>query len=343
MEYQFLMVSPDSPHETAESEKPQRGRPTVRRNFLLGARNNWLSMLEENWAEIAFSLLELRRNEHSAIEDVQKAFKSLNGTDTDRFSRVFLQGLPQQVTGTELRVNRIANSKLHDKIHAMRSQRLVLLSSCAQADEALKQAVEDDRVVIQEQVRARNDTLLRYEGRLSRMERESKELEHKVRDQETYWYCSELLDFLCGKRRNAIKPLNLANALAGLPDMGWRSSNARCARMPRDSSVGLPYRVVELMRRMCRRRPKDSKDPPIEFFRIQILELPKKDGIRDVLGRKWRDLRLAIEDCWKEQHSDEFLPYAITSEFMRKNLRSKSSADQVLDASEMLFGTEHQF
>jgi hypothetical protein len=340
IEYEPVIESP--PFETAKSEQSKKGRHTVEDNFLLGSRNNWLRMFEENWAEIGFALTAIRHNKNSTIEDVRKAFKPLNGTDTARFSRVFVQGLPQQVTGPELRRNRIAVSELHKTIRAMHSHREVLQNYCAQADEALKQAIESERRIIQQQVRERNERLLRCEHRLRKMEGELKELDRKVCDQEAYFYCSELLDFLCGKRRNAIKPLSLANALAGVPDMGWRSSNARCSRMPRDPSVGFPYRVFKLMCRVCRRGPKDSRVAPIALFRIQILALPKRDVFRDTLGLKWRDLRLAIEECWKKPHSDDFLPYAITSAFMRYSLRSKSSADQVLDTSEALFEPNDQ-
>ena len=340
---EFEPVTESPLFEMAEFEQSKKGRHTVEDNFLLGSRNNWLRMFEENWADIGFALTSIRQNERGTIEDIRNAFKPLTAADTARFSGVFVQGLPEQVTGPELRRNRIAISELHEAIRVMHSHREVLLNSCAQADEALKQAVETERGIIQQQVRERKEQLLRCENRLSKMEGELHELDRKVRDQEAYFYCSELLDFLCGKRRNAIKPLSLANALAGLPDMGWRASDARCSKMPRDLSTGFPYRVFELVRQVCRRDLKDSKDAPVALFRTQILGLPKRDGFRDALGRKWRDLRLAIEDSWKEQHRTEYMPYAITSAFMRNTLRSKSSAEQVLDTSEALFVPKVQF
>jgi hypothetical protein len=338
IEYQLYTASPVSPFEMAGPEKPKRGRRTVPNNFLLGSRNNWLSMFEENWAEIGFSLLEIRRRERSAIEDVRKAFDSFKGTDTGAFSKVFLQGTPQEVTGKEMRANRSFNSTFHRNIERMRSQQTDLMRSYVEVEHALEEPGYQHNEILQTQEKQIKGRLLQLKEDLRRAENELPQFDQQKRDQEAYWYCSQLLDFLHGKRRNAVKPLNLANALAGLPEMGWRESDARCSKMHRSSPcVGLSYRIVELVSRMWRRRPRDSQDPPIEFFRAQIRKLPKKDdGISGVVCRAWRDFRLAIEECWKESESEEFMPYAITSTFLRNHARSKTSAERILAEREML-------
>lgn len=152
---EFEPVTESPLFEMAEFEQSKKGRHTVEDNFLLGSRNNWLRMFEENWADIGFALTSIRQNERGTIEDIRNAFKPLTAADTARFSGVFVQGLPEQVTGPELRRNRIAISELHEAIRVMHSHREVLLNSCAQADEALKQAVETERGIIQQQVRER--------------------------------------------------------------------------------------------------------------------------------------------------------------------------------------------
>jgi hypothetical protein len=221
----------------------------------------------------------------------------------------------------------------------MHSQREELVRSCIDAENALKQVSEQDSEDIQAECNHRRERLLQLEENLRRTESTSKELDKKVLDQETYWYCSQLLDFLCGKKKYAMEALNLANALAGLPHMGWRESFARCSKMPRCSPFAqLPYQVFEVVSRIWRRRPKDLQGPPTEFFRVQILKLPKKDGgIRALVARAWRDLRLAIEQCWKEQHSEESMPCAITSAFVENYLRPKTPAEGIRHENEMLF------
>lgn len=338
IEYELAMTSPLSPFEMAEPEKPKRGRRTIPDKFLLSSRNSWLSMFEENWAEIGFFLLEIRRIGRGTIDDVRKVFDSFKGTDTGAFSKVFVQGTPQQASGKEIRANRSFNSTVHQNVEGMRSRQADLMRSHGEVKFALEQPGYQDNEILQTQEKQIKGHLLQLEKDLGRAESELPQFDQQKRDQETYWYCSQLLDFLLGKRRNAVTPLNLANALAGLPDMGWRESDARCSKMHRSSPcVGLSYLVVESVSRMWRRRPKVSPDPPIEFFRAQILELPKKDaGIREVIRLAWRDFRLAIEECWKESKSEEFMPYAITSTFLRNHARCKTLPERILAEREML-------
>ena len=327
----------------AEPEKPKRGRPTIPDNFLLGARNYWLYYFEEAWPEIGWHLLKIRKTGSGTIGDLQKIFERVPSKDHCNHGKAFLRGSPQPVEAEELRVNRIRNSGLRYKIQEMQSQCSGLEHSCAEAEQALREAGEQGNEIIQTELNRRRESLFQLKESLRGAESESKELDKRVLDQETYWYCAQLLDFLCGKKKYAAEPFNLANALAGLPEMGWRESFARCSKMPRSSFVRLPCRVVEVASRIWRRRPKGLEVAPIEFFRTQILKLPKKpknekenDGIREVLCRGWRDLRLAIEECGKAQHGEEFMPYAIASAFVQKQRQSKTAADMLLDEHDML-------
>jgi hypothetical protein len=271
------------------------------------------------------------------MENVRRIFEPLKGKANCYLSEVFLRGTPQPVDGKELRANRIRSSRLHSEIQELQSQFRELEFSCLEADRALARADGQDKAIVQAQADQRKHSLLELEERLRQAEKESKELEKKVVDQETYWYCSQLLDFLL-KGRYAIEPINLANALAGLPVMGWRESILRCSKMERTSSfVQFPYRVFEVVSRIWRRRSKDIEGAPTDFFRAQILNLPKKDdGTRGALCRGWRDIRLAIEECWKAQHSEDFMPYAITSAFLRNHLRQKTETERILDEDETL-------
>jgi hypothetical protein len=304
----------------------------------LGSRNNWLRTFEENWAEVGFSLLEIRQSGRGTIEVIRKVFHSLKGTDTNAFSKMFLPGTPQRVTATEIRANRSSNSTLHRNIEGMHSRKLDLEQFYAEVEHALKEPGHQADEILRTEKRHIEGRLQQVGEDLKRAEGKLPQSDQQNRNQEAHWYCSQLLDFLTGKRRNAVTPLKLADALAGLPQMGWRESDARCSKFDRSSPcVSLSYLVVELVFQMLRRAPKDSKNPPIEFFRSQILALPKKDNaIRAVLCRAWHDFRLAIEECWKESKNKAFMPYAITSTFLRNHARPKTLAERILAEREML-------
>jgi hypothetical protein len=314
----------------------KRGRPTVPDNFLLGARNSWLYYLEEAWPEIGLPLLNIRKAGIGTIEDIQKIFEPVQSKDNCDHGKAFLHGSPQPVEGKELRRTRIRNSALSYEIQEMQSQHSELLRSCVEAENTLRHVDEQEKEIVQTEIKRRKESLLQLEEGLRQAESKSNKLNKVVLSAETYWYCSQLLAFLSGKKRYAVTPIKLANALAGLPQMGWRESFIRCSKMQRCSSARLPYRVVQVVSCIWRGKPRGLEAAPTEFFRAKILELHKKDDdIRETLRRAWRDLRLAINECWN-QHSDSFAPFAISSAFLRNRLRSKTAAERILDEREAI-------
>ncbi|HKW87407.1 MAG TPA: hypothetical protein VJN21_01480 [Candidatus Acidoferrales bacterium] len=329
--FPVLLARPMNP------ERPKRGRRTTADNFLVGGRNNWHSFLERYWHEIGWSLLEIRRRRTSTMEEVRKIFEPLHGTPNSNCADSFLRGFPQPIEGKELRKNRKEACKLHDRIHKMESQQQEMKSSCAYAENAVKVAGEQEREAIEAEAKERKERLQKLSENLQRMQAESNELDKKVRDQETYFYCSQLLAYLC-KGKYAVEPFALANALAGAPQMGWRQSLARCAKMPRSSSEPqYPYGIFLAISRIWKGRSKYANLSPTELFKAQIPKLRKGNGGSYIyLSEGWRDLCLAIVDCSQAGHSDEIMPYALTQEFLKYQSRAKTQADQIMDERERL-------
>jgi len=249
----------------------------------------------------------------------------------------FLRGSPQASEGKELRANRKKASDLHDEVQRMQSQHRELESSCAYAENALKEVGEQDKEAIEAEATKRKGRLLDLNESLRRAESERNDLDEKLHNQEAHWYCSQLLEFLC-KGKYAVKPLTLANALAGSPQMGWRQSLARCSKMPRSSSfVQYPYGILGAISKIWKRRFKDPQLTATELFRTEIPKLSKKNAeARSHLSEGWRDLRMAIEECSTTEHGDDFMPYAITLAFVKHRSRLKTQSDQILDEHDKL-------
>lgn len=326
-------------------EKRKRGRPTIQDNFLLDSRNYWRSFFEQCWPEVGWPLLCIRKRRSSTIEDIRKAFEIVKGKPHCDSAEVFLRGSPIQTTRKELLSNRIRSNNLHYEIQRLQSERPKLQLACTEAENALKEANAEDKERIQAEVNRRREGLRQLEESLSRAGSEIAELDKTVRGQEVHWYCSQLIDFLHYRRiaRNAsprygLNPLNLANSLAGLDQMGWRQSHRRCSKMREDSFRQLPYSVFLLISWIWERRSRKFREAPVDFFRMQFLNPPKKkgDSPRDMLCEKWRDLRMAIEESWNPKHPSAFIPYAITSAFFGNLYRMKSPVDRVLEGQERL-------
>jgi hypothetical protein len=338
IEHGFPASYSDWPVETSEPDKPRRGRPTIPDNHLLGRRNSWLYFFEEAWPEIGCYLLKIRKAGHATIDDVQRVFEAVPSKDNNDSGKAFLRGSPQGVDPKEMRRNKRSESVLGDKIQGMHSQCTELERICAEAEEAVKEADIEGKKLIEEELMSEKPRLDQLRKQLEKARSDAEDLHKAVLGQETHWYCSELLKFLCGKKQYSINPFKLANALAGLPVMGWRESYSRCSKMQKSSPFSrLPYLIFEVTFSIWRRKPEGLKSAPIGHFRANVLKLPKKDdGICATLCRGWRDYRRAIEECWNDQHSEDLMPCAITSAFLRNHLRTKTLVERKWDEREML-------
>ena len=64
---------------------------------------------------------------------------------------------------------------------------------------------------------------------------------------------------------------------------------------PKHPFVHFPYQVFPVILRIWTGR---TEEPPIDFFRGEVLALPQSDrDVRERMCANWRDLRLAIEEC----------------------------------------------
>src|SRR6266403_1056229 len=59
---------PISAFSSTLTEKPKRGRRTIPDSHLLGARDQWTSLLEESWPDIGWPLLQIRERPTSTID-----------------------------------------------------------------------------------------------------------------------------------------------------------------------------------------------------------------------------------------------------------------------------------
>jgi hypothetical protein len=317
--------------------KRKRGRRTTNDNYLLGARNGWLAFFEKTWHQIGWHLLQIRQQETGTHDDIRRIFEAVRGGPGFHWADFFLRGVPQAAKGTERRANNKRAVALQYEIQKMRSQEQKLESTCAYAESAVKLAGASERGIIELDANQKKERLRKLRNKLRIAENESKELEQKVREEETHFYCSELLGFLL-TGKYAVKPLPLANSLAGLPLMGWRQSLARCSKEPPTfSQVQYPYGIVRAILKIWRRRAKNPDLALTDLFRAEIPKLRKPNGeARTYLSEGWRDLRMAVELCSREKHPNNFMPYAITRAFVSNRARSKNHAEQILEEHERL-------
>jgi hypothetical protein len=323
---------------TTLSEKPKRGRPTTPDNLLLGTRNAWVALLEESWPEIGWQMRRIRARRKGNIEDIRKLFEPVKqNIHNSDLPASFYRRSTESAKPSETLKNRKRVGQLDAQILQTQAQRDEQQRSSQTAEAALKQSSPGHRDTIQNEATKRLLGLTKIEDDLKTLQSERDALEKKLRDQEAYVNRSELLEFLLSRGRYAIKPRNVADALAGLPGMKWRQSYTRCSHMPRDADARPTYRVFEVISHIWDRRPQEFEAPPIDFFRSELLKHPQKsDSTRQFMQQRWSDLKLAIEDCWNSVRDPLSIPSVITAIFMRNVSRQKNPAEQILAELESL-------
>lgn len=320
-----------------EPVKNRGGRPTIGDDSLLGSRIRWLSFFEECWPDVGWPLRRIRKRRASTLTDVQKIFEPIRGKQRCEWaSNLFLGGLSAvSVSPEQLIRRRTESSKLCFEVQDMQTEIHKLERSLREATNALSQSNGEDRTTVATEVRRRAQLVWKIRQiEVPVRRRDCGEREAQIRAGETYIYCSELLDFLQGKRRPALTPMNLANALAGLPDMRWRQSDARCSKMREKKHNPLhPYAIFLTIQLLCELVTGKRGQSRADSFRVALARLPQNYH-RDLLCSRWRDLRLAIEEVFSGKPEAGFVPYVLTSAYLRNANRLKTPLDNVLDAKE---------
>jgi hypothetical protein len=328
---------PISAFSSTLMEKPKRGRPTpIPDNYLLGRRNEWASLLEESWPEIGWPLLRIRECPTSTIDEVRKAFQPVKEKPHNPgLANAFYRETAETATPAEVQRNRVRVGDLQAQIHHKRAKLDEIERSKREIDAVLNTAEPEYVDTVREEMTRRQEDLVQLQTDINRLTTEERALDKRSMDQEAYVYASELLDFL-KSGRYALNPQSVANALAGLPRMRWRQSHLRCSRMPLNQPR-LHYQVLEVIRRVWKRRRGQLKKTLIECFQAQLPKLPRKLGYtRDFLLENWRDLRLAIEECLSREHEEGEVAYVLTSIFMRNTRNQKNPLERMLAEKEKL-------
>jgi hypothetical protein len=253
-----------------------------------------------------------------------------------RTSRTSRSAITRRLSCAASHNQRIASTKLRGELETLKRVHSELARACAEAKNALELANEINKAATQTEAAHRRRLLNRNNRKIKAQTTKYLALEDNLRNQQTFLYCSELLDFLRSGRR-ALTPSNLARALAGLPDMRWRQSDVRCSKIPEDAGMQHPYIVFQLIDRVASRIRERKGELSIHSFEMELKKCPKKERYpRDFLCDHRRDLRLAIEEVCKRQYERGFIPYALTTAFLNNVSRLKTSVDTVLDSQERL-------
>lgn len=322
-----------------ENEKEDgRGRPTIPDNFLVGSRNAWVCLLEESWPDVGWSLLSIRKRRASSIQDVQSALAPLKAKYDGTLASAYLRQTASPSNAELIRKGRIALSALHEEIQDTIGKIRDAELSCNEVSAAFlqKQLAPSEIDIIERKCADRFTKLIHLRKRLPVLEPRASAAETALADQEADFSQNQLLSYLAA-RRYAVEPLNIANALAGLPIMGWRQSYERCSAMPYESQAHFSYRLLKAITQILEKRPDGALDSPVDFFKAGLSGLKKdQSSVRDYLQKNWHDFRISMEECLKAGYSSEEFAFALARNCITVVATPKSPTECILAENEEL-------
>ena len=195
-----------------------------------------------------------------------------------------------------------------------------LQKCCAFVDTAVRAlnapCPENERAIIDEKLKERAIVAAHAANAYLALQRQQEEMVEHIKDCEAYFARSEFCRF-CRSKRYRLTPKNTADALAGVPEIGWRQSAKRCKKEPCAGSGGGSIQVFETIRlivQSCARKPNLLRHAE-RWLRAQ--RRAKSFGTSE-LQTNWYYLRLAIRVSLEADIRLRDLPFAITREYEKR-------------------------
>jgi hypothetical protein len=324
----------------ALERKAKRGRPTIDDGWLSGNRDALLNMFAFGWPEIGSQLAAVTNR-----DELRTALQPLENHNRRQYINRLLRQTTAKGNGRDIRKKRRSLGKAVTQMHNAQSRCSDCMNRCREIETALIQATDDQFQILFPELSKRRIECQAAQDQ-SRFANETQiSAENEVIDEEAAYAQDQLLIFI-GKRKYAFHPLNLANAIAGLPFaigipfMGVWQSHARCSKVKAPGWPHYGYKVFKIIESAWK-HASSSSQPVSEVLERKIRTLPKmviyehsqmrprkvENYVRTFLCRNWWYLLQAIKKSL-ETADDPRPPYFLIASNLEKFIAEpKTSAD----------------
>jgi hypothetical protein len=306
------------------------GRPKgIDDGYLRDTRDHLVWLLESTWGEVGWTLQTIK-----TAADVRRALQSWE----QQHSKYVVEALqrPSESAATAKTLNSVRR-RLADLNRSARGAyefQQQRQESLARAERALAQQVsQDEKELIAAEREKRLQAFRSAEAEYLAVNNQRDSLEQQLRDGEAHFARTELVRFR-KSRRYTLNPLNTANALAGLPFIGWRQSAKRCRKWECAMANGLTYGMFNIIRRIVNSCP--SRNVLVRHAEQWLRSKRSSDPHAiSQLRQNWYYLRRAIESVLKSKPHPRPLPYLISAEYLRKTT-VRTAADLLFEEEERI-------
>jgi hypothetical protein len=302
---------------------------------LQSIRDSLVTLLGDTWSEVGWNLQRIETR-----EDVPGAFSPWKQEERPHALFRILLRQPQspeilwpsdcRAFGVKLDAIYREIGTLADMMRQFSEFQQHSRNSLDQADRALRAAtaVDQQRSIVEERAN-RKRTLELAKDTYLWLNRYYQELNQTLNDGYAHFAHAEIIRFR-NSHRNRLNPWRIANAMAGLPFLGYRQSIKRCSRFKREKAAGLRYEIFRTIRRIL-------KSGPLSIGLTGHVESwlrnrkPSNSLAISELQKKWYYLEPSVQAVSGTGIEPETQAYEITREYFRR-IATRSAADELLEA-----------
>jgi len=293
--------------------KKRRGRNLgIEDDPLWRGREHLVWLLETTWDEVGCALSSIK-----TAAEVLAALQIWKGQSSEYVTGVLLRPSSNPATSKQLNERRRGRRVLNKKAQAAYE----FVEKCVESFERamripVAQLSHGEQIVVDDEIRKRVAVLARAGKEYLAIHDQQETLENLLKDGEAYFARAEFVRF-CRSKRYRLTPLNTANALAGLPFIGWRQSAKRCKKWKSAGAKGISFQVFEIIRRIVASNTRRSELVRDAELWLRSRRSTESDGVSE-LQQYWYYLRRSIKTVLDEGTSRRQRPSAISKEYWRR-------------------------
>jgi hypothetical protein len=290
------------------------GRPSYLDDpSLHNRRDRLVQIFEACWGELGWTIQKCKKP-----DDLVAIFSALPGAVWQDEISVFRLPSKHSSAGAALRKIRHELRGLVQPRRAAYEANRLAQERLQSAQWALAQATGDDlRLVRQESEKCQQEAEDAAE-QYRRLEETDNRLLAQLKGSEASFARYEFFRCLKSKRYE-LNPLNLANAAAGLPYMGWRQSMRRSSKSRSICANGLAYQVFRSIRYIVAKANKRTEEVLVAHFRTSIPLLPRRYRLaKTELAEKWFFCERALRAACRAKPHPKSLPFEITKHYFKE-------------------------
>ena len=299
-----------------ETPKPRRGRKVaIEDGPLWTCRDSLVGLLETTWADVGDKLPRIKKP--GDVYEALRVWEQDNRHDLLYVTQALLRSSGSPATIKSLNEKRRRMRALNVSTNNASEY---LRKCCASVETAVRAfnvpCPENERAIIDEILKERAIAVAHAANAHLALKVQQEEMAEHIRDCEAYFARAEVSRF-CKSKRYRLTPLNTADAIAGLPEIGWRQTAKRCKQKACSGSGGGSIQVFETIRRIvesCARKPELLRHAE-RWLRAQ--RRTKSFGTSN-LQENWYYLRLSIKSALEAGIRSRDLPFAITREYWKR-------------------------